>query len=82
MMELQPSALDVRTGEHSRRVDDVNRNGWRGQASRHPEIRMALRRVLSAVGLHFAPNIVPDWQSGHSASLGVSAIGDCTLGTT
>jgi hypothetical protein len=81
MIELQPSALDVRTSEHARRVHDVNRTSWMRRDAHHAEPRMVLRRVLRGLRPHLTPNTGVNWEAGRSARPGVAVVGDSVLGT-
>ena len=63
-MELQPAALDVRTHQHARRVDDANRNGWLRPVPRRGNPSVQLSHVLGAVSSHIGSTISVDRKSG------------------
>jgi hypothetical protein len=81
MMELQQAALDVRTREHSRRVDDANRNGWLRPVPRRVNPSVQPSHVLGAVSSWIASNISVGRKSGLPGRLAGSVTSERALGT-
>ena len=65
---LHLSEIDIRTLEHSRRLNDANRYGWLRTSARRVGPTMSLGAVLGAIGARLAPIALirenPGTQSG------------------
>ena len=81
MMELQQAALDIRTHEHSRRVDDANRNGWLRPVPRRVNSSVQSSRVLGAVSSRIASTISVGRKMGLTERLAGSVTSESALGT-
>jgi len=77
---LHPTDLDIRTQEHHRRVDAINRSGWLRPNSVRPGRRAAAGAVLAAVATRLSLNAPVREGRGIDTSLDGASTGNVALG--
>lgn len=78
---VHPADLDIRTQEHTRRVDDVNRFGWQRPTAIRAGRKTTVGAVLAGVATRLALSMPTREARAIDVSRDVAVTGNAALGS-